>query len=308
MSNIEGVLNSNTIVCSKEKLAYIFVILTSLLWGSSATVGKIVLKDLNNFQVLFYISFIAFLSLFIISWKRGSLNEVKSYTKKDYFNFAYMGFVGVFLYDIFFYGALMYAPAQEVFIVNYTWPVWVGIFSCILIKEKFSFKKGIAILMGFVGIYLVVSRGNVNIAIEAQNVKGYIMALMGAVCYGIFSVIGKKHNYDKFLSMMFYYAFTFIYISIYLLIFYYIPAIDFKEFLGLIWLGAFSGGIASVFWFLALKYGDTFKMSNMIFLTPFISLIYTHFILGEKIYVASFIGLLFIVSGILIEKVFNKTS
>ncbi|WP_097026284.1 DMT family transporter [Clostridium peptidivorans] len=306
MNDIEGVLNSKPVVSSKERLAYVFVILTSLLWGSSATVGKIVLKDLNNFQVLFYISFIAFISLFIISWKRKRLNEVRHYTKKDYFNFAYMGFLGVFLYDIFFYGALMYAPAQEVFIVNYTWPVWVGIFSCVLLKEKFSLKKGIAIGMGFLGIYLVVSRGKMGISIQAENIKGYVMALMGAVCYGVFSVLGKKHNYDKFLSMMFYYAFTFIYISIYLWIFYYIPAINFKELLGLIWIGAFSGGIASVFWFLALKYGDTFKMSNMIFLTPFISLIYTHFILDERIYVSSFIGLLFITSGILVEKLVTK--
>ncbi|MBE6068581.1 MAG: DMT family transporter [Clostridium lundense] len=305
MDDIVEILNIKIKISSKEKLAYVLVILTSLLWGSSATVGKIVLKNLNNFQILFYISFIAFVSLFIISWKKGSLNEVKSYTKRDYFNFAYMGFIGVFLYDIFFYGALMYAPAQEVFIVNYTWPVWVGIFSCILIKEKFGIKKAIAIGMGFVGIYLVVSKGKMNMAVEIENVKGYAMALMGAVCYGIFSVLGKKHNYDKFLSMMFYYAFTFIYISIYLCIFYYIPAINFKEFLGLIWLGAFSGGIASVLWFLALKYGDTFKMSNMIFLTPFISLIYTHFILGDRIYLSSFIGLLFIIIGILIEKLVN---
>lgn len=305
MDDIVGILNIKIKVSSKEKLAYILVILTSLLWGSSATVGKIVLKNLSNFQILFYISFIAFVSLFIISWKKGSLNQVKSYTKRDYFNFAYMGFIGVFLYDIFFYGALMHAPAQEVFIVNYTWPVWVGIFSCILIKEKFSIKKAIAIGMGFVGIYLVVSKGKMNVAVEIGNMKGYAMALMGAVCYGIFSVLGKKHNYDKFLSMMFYYAFTFIYISIYLCIFYYIPTINFKEFLGLIWLGAFSGGIASVLWSLALKHGDTFKMSNMIFLTPFISLIYTHFILGDRIYVSSFIGLLFIIIGILIEKLVN---
>ena len=79
-----------------------------------------------------------------------------------------------------------------------------------------------------------------------------------------------------------------------------------RELLGLVWLGAFTSGFAFVFWFLALKYGDTAKMSNIILLTPFISLVYIYFLVGEKILPSSMVGLAVIVLGILIQSSFAK--
>jgi drug/metabolite transporter (DMT)-like permease len=40
------------------------------------------------------------------------------------------------------------------------------------------------------------------------------------------------------------------------------------------------------------------KTGNLIFLSPFLSLVFIHFILGETIYITTFIGLAFIISGI----------
>jgi len=54
---------------------------------------------------------------------------------------------------------------------------------------------------------------------------------------------------------------------------------------------------------LALKHGDTAKISNLIFMTPFLSLIYIHFLLGEKVLLLSIVGLVFIVAGILIQSI-----
>lgn len=56
-----------------------------------------------------------------------------------------------------------------------------------------------------------------------------------------------------------------------------------------------------MFWLLALKYGDTAKISNLIFITPFLSLVYIYFLLGEKILLSSVIGLVLIVLGIVIQ-------
>jgi drug/metabolite transporter (DMT)-like permease len=56
-----------------------------------------------------------------------------------------------------------------------------------------------------------------------------------------------------------------------------------------------------VFWLLALKHGDTAKLSTAAYLVPFISLIYIALILKEKIMVASIIGLLLIVIGVLVQ-------
>ena len=199
----------------------------------------------------------------------------------------------------------MNAPAQNVVIVNYTWPICVVIFAIILLKDVFSMKKIFALVLSFVGVYIVTTKGDLLNFFVTYD-KGILFALAGAICYALFSVLGKKYNYERFTSMMFFYAFTFIFILITVLIFSKIPQISLYELAGLLWLGIFTSGLAFVFWFLALKYGDTAKVSNVLFLTPFISLIYIHFLVGEKILLSSIIGLIFIVIGILIQSKNNK--
>ena len=285
---------------TNDKISYVYVALSVILWGTTAAVAKLMLKNLDNLQVLFIGSIIAAISLLVIVIVQNKIKIIKKYSLNDYWNFAYMGFIGIFLYFVFLYGALMFAPAQEAFIVNYTWPIWVIIFSTLILKEKINIKKIIAILLSFLGVYFVVTKGDL-FALSISNFKGNILALAGAVCYGLFSVLGKKHDYERFTSMLFYFTFTSIYVFIAMLIFSNIPSITTTEFIGLTWLGIFTSALPHVFWFLALKHGDTAKMSNIIFLTPFVSLIFIFFLIGEKILFSSIIGLILIVAGIIIQ-------
>jgi drug/metabolite transporter (DMT)-like permease len=48
------------------------------------------------------------------------------------------------------------------------------------------------------------------------------------------------------------------------------------------------------------------KIGNIVFLAPFVSLIFIHFILNETIFVTTFIGLIFIVAGIFIQQLDKK--
>jgi drug/metabolite transporter (DMT)-like permease len=48
---------------------------------------------------------------------------------------------------------------------------------------------------------------------------------------------------------------------------------------------------------------STGRVSNLVYLTPFVSLLFIHTILGEKIYFTSVIGLCLIVGGILIQRI-----
>ena len=54
-------------------------------------------------------------------------------------------------------------------------------------------------------------------------------------------------------------------------------------------------------WVMALEKGDTAKISNLAYITPFLSLIWIALILKEKISIFSIIGLIVIVLGIIIQ-------
>ena len=100
---------------------------------------------------------------------------------------------------------------------------------------------------------------------------------------------------------MFYYIFTFLYTLVAVLIFSFIPQTTGLQISGLLWTGVVTSGGAFLLWFLALKYGDTTKIANIAFLTPFFSLIYIYFLLGEKIQMYSVVGLIFICIGIFVQ-------
>ena len=55
-----------------------------------------------------------------------------------------------------------------------------------------------------------------------------------------------------------------------------------------------------------MNLGNTAVIANLAYLIPFVSLILTHFVLGEKITVFSVLGLVLIVTGIIIQMIVNK--
>lgn len=72
----------------------------------------------------------------------------------------FIGTIGIFGYSTFLYSALSYLPAQEASVLNYLWPILVVIFLCILLKEKLTNKKIVALSLSFFGLLIVISKGN----------------------------------------------------------------------------------------------------------------------------------------------------
>lgn len=281
---------------------YLYLSLTILLWGSSASIIKILLSNLSINSILFYTTLFATISLFLILVLQKKSQLIKELKIKDYFLFSIMGFVGIYLYYKFFYLALSISSIQEVFIINYTWALWIVIFSIFILKEKFNFIKILSIILGIFGVGIIVFR---NTPIELNtSFDGYLFALLGAICYGLFSVLTKRFSYDKIVSISFYYFFAFIFITLGMFISnsFEIQILNIKELLGVIWIGIFCSGLGFVFWSKALENGNVNKMSNYILLVPFVSLVYMHFLLDEQISYTSIIGLVFIVVGIIIQR------
>ncbi len=283
-----------------QKKSYIFALFATLLWGSSAAVVKLLLKDLNSLQILLFASAFASVGLFVIVLFQKKLQLIKSYTKKDYVTFAWMGFIGVFLYYICLYFALSYLQAQEAFIINYLWPIMIVLFAVPILGEKLTIRKIIAVVISFLGVIVITTSGTLR-ELQFAHLGGVFLAILAAVSYGLFSVLGKKQNYDKVTSMMFYYIFTFIFSLIAVVFFSNFPHIGPLQLAGLVWTGVFTSGGAFLLWFLALKYGDTAKISNIAFITPVLSLIYIHFLLNEKILLSSLVGIALIFIGIFIQ-------
>ena len=66
-------------------------------------------------------------------------------------------------------------------------------------------------------------------------------------------------------------------------------------------------GLAFVIWLYAMKRAtNTAQLANLIFIAPFLSLIFIAWFLSEKILLSTVIGLVLIISGLLVQQTFRK--
>ena len=282
------------------KKEYICAIISVLLWSTTATVSKLLLASLDSMQILLLSSLFSFIFLLIINCINGSIKEIKKYKTKDYLIIFALGVIGIFLYDLFFYLGINAMQASQAFIINYLWPIMTVLFACIILKEKFTIRKIIAIIISFIGVIIVSSNGNL-LSIEKSSLMGTIYCLLAALLYGLFSALNKKQNYNKYTSMMLFYFNSTIISLIYVIATkrFFVP--ELSQTLGLLWIGIFTSAVAYTSWALALAKGDTARISNIAYLTPFISLVWTGIVLKEKISFYSVLGLVIIVLGIFIQ-------
>lgn len=274
------------------------------MWSTMATVSKLLLSSMSNFQVLCVSSLLAALTMLAINVFSGKLAVMKTYCPKDYLIMTGVGLLGIFLYYTFYYIGMGSLLASQAFIINYLWPIMSVLFAAILLKEKMTVRKVIAIGMSFLGVVIVT--GKDLIQFNPRMIFGAAMCASAAVCYGAFTALNKKWSYEKGISMMI--AFSTAFVLSFLLN----QAtgekwnLGFGQLLGLGWNGVFSMGIGNTAWALALEKGNTAKISNLAYITPFVSLIWTALFLKEQISIWSVAGLCVIVLGILIQLKDNK--
>ena len=119
------------------------------------------------------------------------------------------------------------------------------------------------------------------------------------------------NNYDKKISIMLSYSVTFVLTTVINGIGGKLFVPDTVQLLGFAWNGIFTMAIANTAWTMALESGNTAKISNLAYITPFLSIVWTFLVLEEPLNIYSVVGLIVIVSGIFIQladkRVLKKT-
>ena len=147
------------------KKNYIYAILTVILWGTTAPIAKTILTNIPNLQTLAISSLFAFIFFVVLNTINGSMKQLRQYSIKDYLIMIGLGFLGLFLYSSLYYFGISELTSQEACIINYLWPIMLVLFSSIILKEKMTVKKIIALMMSFIGIIILVI-GNQTISSE----------------------------------------------------------------------------------------------------------------------------------------------
>nr|WP_321400518.1 DMT family transporter [uncultured Desulfobacter sp.] len=284
------------------KKEYVLGLMTVLFWSTSATAFELTLRYLDVFQVLFYGIITSTVILGAYLKITGKFDTVFGLRRREYGFYLGLGCLNPLVYYLMVIKAYDLLPAQIVQPINYTWVITLSLMAVPLLKQPLGKIQMIATLISYAGVVVISLKGQGG-AGEPMNYVGVFLAVGCTLIWALYWILNIRSRQDPVVAIFLNFFFSIPLAALLCCLFSSVLVSDPKGLLGAVWIGCFELGFAFITWISALKLsGNTGRVANLVFLTPFISLIFICFVLGEVIEARTWAGLFLILIGIGIQK------
>ncbi len=282
----------------QQSKANFYALMSVFLWSTVATAFKLGLQVLSPLYLILSASFVSLLTFLGVILIRGKAKEIFAVSLSGLGKSALLGALNPFGYYLILFQAYSLLPAQVAQPLNMVWPITLALLSAPLLRQKITVRNIVAILISFVGVVFISSQGSLA-GLANTNATGALLAVGSSVVWALFWILSVLDKRDELFKLFWNFAFGFLYL---LITAFFFTDFSFPEPKGIpaaVYIGLFELGITYILWMKAMHLSENnAKTGNLIFLSPFLSLVFIHFILGETIFYTTFIGLAFIISGI----------
>lgn len=294
-----------TKVAPNQARAMKYALSAVLLWSTVATAFKLALDYLTPIQLLTIAALVSVATFaVIISWQ-GRWQEALQIGGKRYKFYIFQGFINPFAYYLVLFSAYNALPAQQAQAINYSWAITMALLAVPILKQKLSRRALLAMLIAYVGVIFIATGGRWDF--QQTNWVGIGLALGSTLLWAGYW-LSNIHNQDKPIPALFW---CFAFGSGWLLLTQWVWVdepwqgyldLPLEGWLGGVYVGLFEMGITFLVWLTAMRSAENAgRISSLVFLSPFISLLLIYFILGETIHYTTVIGLLLIIIGLSLQ-------
>jgi len=161
--------------------------MTSVLFSGSYIAGKYTTLDLGPLTttLLRYLIALLFLSGLLLHYKRRAL----ILHRRDIVPALLLGLFGIVGYHYFFFQSLRYTEVANTAIINALSPVLTSLAAAVLIKERLSRGNYAGILVAFIGVLLLLSRGDSDTILSLRFNKGDLLMLLSVVSWMVYALL-----------------------------------------------------------------------------------------------------------------------
>ncbi|KKQ24267.1 MAG: hypothetical protein US40_C0002G0098 [Candidatus Roizmanbacteria bacterium GW2011_GWC2_37_13] len=284
---------------TKALLAVLAIVIFS---GGTSPYVKLALTKIPSFTftfVRFFLSFLIILPLF--------LYRVKPRFKKNDFKLITLSLLQTGNIILFAFGVRLTMASVGQIIYSFT-PILVALMSFYSLKEKISFKKILGIMIGFLGVNLIIMMPLFSKAIKISDepgaLFGNILIFVGCIGYSYYTVLSKKFlkTYSP-IWLTIYFILTTALVSLIFIPYEFSSLRPLMFYLNtsVLWPVIYVITIGTVMAYLLQQYaidrGTPLIASLMQYLFPASTLVWSYFILGERLNIYLAIGLVLILSG-----------
>ncbi|QKF82626.1 DMT family transporter [Halarcobacter ebronensis] len=286
-----------------QNVAYKYAITAIFLWSTVATAFKVALKYLNPVELVFYASISSALILLLIILIKKRVKDVQVFIKSNWKTVFLLALINPFLYYLVLFEAYNILPAQEAQAINYTWALMLAFLSAIFLKQKLTLNDIVAGIICYFGVLIISTKGE-PFSLNFSNIDGVLLALLSTILWSMYWIANTKNRVDPLIGVFSNFLFSLPLIALYG---YFSGTLNsLPELNGIfasLYIGVFEMGVTFLFWLNAMQYAvSTSKIANLIFISPFLSLIFIHFVLKEEIYYSTLFGLITIIAGLVIQQ------
>lgn len=102
-----------------------------------------------------------------------------------------VGVAGIFGYHFLYFRAFAHAPAVEVNLINYLWPLLIVVLSPLVLSGyRLGPRHVLGALLGLAGAALIATGG--RFSLQAQYLSGYLLAAATALTWALYSLLTKR--------------------------------------------------------------------------------------------------------------------
>ncbi len=281
-----------------ESRAIFFGLAAVACWSTVATAFKFSLEILTTQQLLFYATATATLVLLIVAVvQKGTATLIHSFRREWRVTLIAGALNPVIYYDVLF-RAYDLLPAQIAMSINYTWAIVLTGMAAFILKQKMKLVDFAAAFLCYTGVVIIATQGRF-LSLGELSVSGIMLALASTLIWAGYWIINMRDAREPVvgLALNFVVALPVVALSCWWFSSF---TISLNGLGSAVYVGVMEMALGFLFWSTALRLtSNASRVSNLIFLSPFLSLGFIYLILGEAIHLATLVGLIIIVTGLL---------
>ena len=272
------------------------MLVTSLLWGGNFVVAKTLVAHASPMTLTLVRWLIAVIVLLpFVWWKEKKLIPAKAALVPLFL----MGITGVALFNIFQFLALERTTSTNAGLISTMNTMSIAFFSFAFLKEKINGSQLLAMILSFIGVFLVLSKGDWQLLWHFQLNTGDLW-MMAAVCvWGLYSVCSKWAMQTTSPLMATLYAGLF---GVLILVPFTINDFTFSEIdstfiLSLLYTGVISTVVCMVFWNIGVQQLGATTSGIFLNFNPIFTALLAFLFIGEQLSWLQGIGGIIVILG-----------
>ena len=295
---------------SKDRTAYIFLILTTLFWSGNFIVGKAAsLFEIPPFTLNFYRWTFAWLILAPFTLKE--IIEKKNYILENIKLIVILGITSITIFNSIVYYSLNFTQVISGVLMISTIPVMIIIFCWLFKIEKTNFYQILGVIFSLSGVFVIITKANLVVLLNLNFNKGDLWMVVAMFSWAMYSALLRKKKFElsqlSLLQTIITAGLIFL-LPAYLIEFAlgYRASIHLPFILTLSYVVLFPGLASFIFWIKGISIIGSNRSGIFLHLMPIFSTILAMLIFKEKFMIYHLIGAILIVAGIILSSRVKK--